>query len=187
MPHVNDRKEWIILDRLADIVLQNVDGAIVDIGMGMSTVVLAEYAEKYDRNHYSCDISKRVINRYGGILHDKHDIFLGTSIDFIKSIDYPIALGFIDGEHKAKTVNIEIGVILLNMNFGGILFIHDTYPPKHLVRDNGTKCGDIYKVRQRLEMNPDLWTFTWPYENQAQSCGLTMIMKKDFDAPYCRK
>ena len=49
MGYVKNRKEWIILDRVVDIILDNVKGCIVDIGMGMSTQILAEYAEKYNR------------------------------------------------------------------------------------------------------------------------------------------
>jgi len=178
MPHTFDRKQWIVVDSLADIILENVEGCIVDIGFGMSTIVLADYAKKWGRKQYSCDISEKIINKYGGKLHDKHIIFVGKSLDFIASFNDIVALAFIDGEHIANTVRKEAIVLLDHMSTYGVLFLHDTFPPECLVRENGKKCGDVYKVRQEFERKGNLWCFTWPYVKQAEGCGLTMIMKK---------
>ena len=56
------------------------------------------------------------------------------------------------------------------------MFLHDTFPHYEKLLSDG-KAGDVYKVRQELEKNPDIDVFTWPYT--ANSFGLTMVMKHE--------
>lgn len=185
MGHAGDKREWIILDRVVDIILENVEGCIVDIGMGMSTQVLAEYAEKYNREQYSCDILKVVAQKFGK-LHKKHFTFVGSSIEFIEQFVGNVAIVFLDGNHAYEIVKQEVEFFLSVMSLYGVIFMHDTYPPEKKIAKSGRRCGTVYKLRQELEERKDLWTFTWPYKTQAQGCGLTMVMKKDMDQPFCR-
>lgn len=178
-------KDWVVLDRLADIILEDVYGCIVDIGMGLSTTVLARHAVNYSRRHYSVDIKPKHA-KYFGYQHSDHRVFIGDSLDFIKKFKDIPALVFIDGWHKYSQVKEEVDFFLGVLVPFGVLFMHDTFPHPKTVRASGRGCGEVYRVRQELEKRGDLWTFTWPYRSQAQGCGLTMVMKKDPNQPYCR-
>jgi len=177
--------DWIILDKLAGIILSKVKGCVVDIGIGQSTIVLADHAQKLSIPHYTCDIKNRkcVWARQYGIPH----VFEGKSTDFISQFpDTDVALVFIDGEHIYETVVREVEFFLPRLTEGGVLFLHDTYPPKKswAVEGNGKHCGDVYKVRQVLERRQSLQVFTWSYT--ARNCGLTMVMNKEPNRPYYR-
>lgn len=171
---------WTILDSLVPIILDNVDGPIVEIGMGESTTILADHAYQLDRKLYSCDIQiGGMFKVFDKPIFDGHSCFIGKSEDFIKQYkgDNP-AVVFIDGEHTYETVKIEMDYFLPKLAYGGVMFMHDTFPPKErlLEKDeNGRKPGDIYKVRQWLERNPEVDVITWPYT--AISVGLTMVLK----------
>ena len=171
-------RDWIVLDRLADIILEGVHGCIVDIGMGLSTIVLGRHAVNFGRRHYSVDISPDVAKAFGN-QHGGHKVFVGDSLDIIKRKKFreKPAIVFIDGCHEYRYIKEEVDFFLDMLMPFGVIFFHDSYPPERwAVPDGG--CGDVYLVRQELEKRDDLWTFTWPYEFQAQGCGLTMVMKK---------
>lgn len=184
-----DRKEtpenWIILDRLADVILNNVKGCIVDIGIGASTYVLCKHNERFKRNHYSCDPNQRICDwasQWGST------IFKGRSLDFIKQFDrnQEIALMFVDGAHIYEVVMEEVKFFLEQTANGGVIFLHDTYPPEKWIRDEGKRgCGSVYKARQELEKRDDVQIFTWIYT--AFNCGLTMITKKEENRIFCRR
>ena len=175
MPSRLKIEEWIILDRLADVILANVDGCIVDIGIGSSTKVLIKYAKKFNVQHYSCDIN---VKKCEWARRVGCKVFEGKSLYFIKEFnDFP-ALVFIDGEHLYETVKQEVEFFLPLLSYGGVIFLHDTNPPERYKSNNGKGCGDVYKIIQELEKDKNLQIFTWPYT--AAECGLTMIMKKNF-------
>lgn len=178
MGHVRDRKEWIILDRLCDIILSNVPGCIVDIGMGLSTDILGEFALKFGRNQYSCDISWTMVKRYRYYkhLHSKHCVVWCNSTTFVQHLhDFPIAIAFLDGSHKFSVVKPEFLLLLEFMATNGVIFIHDTNPlPKY---EKG--CGDVYRMKDFIRQIPSVDHFLWPYLSQAQGCGLSMIIKRD--------
>jgi len=185
MGFAKNEKEWVVLDLLSGLILENVEGCVVDIGIGLSTKVLAKYSEKFGREHYSCDISKKVIRRYGGCSHGKHFIYRGDMREFIFQFNKIVALVFLDGLHQFDHNLEAVTKFLTLMNPGGVIFLHDTYPPSEKVlKENGGKCGEVYRVRQVLEKQDSVWTFTWPYLKQAQGCGLTMVMKKEVGRPY---
>lgn len=186
MGRSKDIRDWVVLDRLADIILEGVDGCIVDIGMGLSTIVLGRHAVNFGRVQYSVDICPKTANGFGN-QHGGHKVFVGDSLDIIKRKKFKEkpAIVFIDGCHEYKYIKKEVDFFLDILMPFGVIFFHDSYPPeKWAVPDGG--CGDVYLVRQELEKRDDLWTFTWPYEFQAQGCGLTMVMKKDPNQPKCR-
>lgn len=187
--HIRGEQEWIVIDRLADVILSCVKGCIVDIGVGLSTVILARYAKKFNRVQYSCDINQRVINKYiGNGLHDKHIIVNKSSLDFIDDFKQKVAIAFIDGWHKYDIVKQESEVMISNMVSGSIMFMHDTFPRTiSLVSTDGNRCGDVYRIRQELEKDNRVDTFTWRYRTQADRCGLTMVMKKDTNMPFYKQ
>ena len=187
---------WSVVDVLTPIILSNVKGSIIEIGMGNSTTMLLRHANKYDRILMSCDTSDKVISKVEknikkyGLNNDKHFIYQIKSWFFIDQLkemkiedknplDYLPAIVFIDGNHYYETVKVEIDYFLSILQQNAMIFMHDTYPQKHYYDSKirlGRKC-DTYKVRLYLESRKDLFTFTWPYT--ASYCGLTMVMKKD--------
>jgi len=191
---------WTVIDSLAPIILSNVKGSIIEVGMGNSTIMLLRHAIKYDRVLMSCDSSDKVIHKVNKTIdkyelnHDKHYIYQTKSMYFIKQlkemliknendIDYLPAIIFIDGNHYYETVKIEIDYFLSILPQNAMIFMHDTYPQKQYYDAKvrlGRRC-DTYKVRLYLESREDIFTFTWPYT--ASYCGLTMVMKKDPDRP----
>ena len=182
----------VILDDLAKTILANVEGCVVDIGIGSSTKVLSKHAKDLDRPHYTCDVKRGKCEwaRTVGCV-----AFEGRSLDFIKTFpDIPVALVFLDGEHLYETVLQEVDFFLGRLSDGGVIFLHDTHPPKEFICESGRRCGNVYRVRQQLEHRmamdilalthskttgftrmPALQVFTWPYT--ALNCGLTMVMK----------
>ncbi|HEC66978.1 MAG TPA: class I SAM-dependent methyltransferase [bacterium] len=178
-------EHWIIVDRLADIILRNVEGCIVDIGIGASTTILAKHSVELNRRQYSCDQNGRNC-RWAERELKTPIVYLGDSADFIKQLsDIPIAIALLDASHVAARVMKDIELILPKMNLFGVIFLHDTYPPMSKVTEDGSKCGHVYKARQELEQDKLLQVFTWPYT--AFGFGLTMIMKKAINQPESRQ
>lgn len=174
------KQDWIVIDQLADIIIAHprefsyrlqpweAQGCIVEIGAGKSTKVLAKHAQKWGVPHYTCDI-KPVKT-----LHDTHIVFQGSSAEFMETFNDLPALVLLDGSHHCDDVRPEVEFFLSKLVRGGVIFIHDTYPPFEEWGIWGKHCGDIWKLRQELEQWPGVQIFTWPYT--ANCCGLTMIM-----------
>ena len=182
MGHV--RRDWIIIDSLADIILNNSKGCLVEIGIGVSAEVLSEHAKNFKRTMYSCDVSKRKCKWARVIGVDS--VFLGTSFDFIKKFsENNVALILIDGDHKYSTVIEEVNFFLPRLSWGGVMFLHDTMKQSWDQVYLKTGTSDSYLVRQELEARSDLRVFTWPYT--AVDFGLTMVMKKEENAPLFRR
>jgi len=186
---------WDIMDALVSKILKYLwplcPGPIVEIGTGESTLMFAKHAEQAGIKLYSCDIVMGgMFGYFDKPLFDDHICFIGRSEDFIKDFKDEPSIVFIDGEHNYETVKQEVDFFLPILNEGGVMFMHDTFPPfEHwLVKDeHGHKPGDTYLVRQELEKNADVDVLTWPYS--ALGMGLTMVMKhkQNKDRPYWRK
>jgi hypothetical protein len=172
---------WIIVDRLADVILYYVKGCVVEIGLGRSTKVLAKHAREAGVKHYAVDISERrceAVSKDKEIAHDGLVIFRGSSAKFMKDFDDTPALVFIDGSHKSRVVRAEAKFFLDKLLPGGIIFFHDMYYCEEWgirFKEIG-KGSDCYKVRWELENMKDIWCLTFPYT--ASACGLTMVMKR---------
>ena len=179
-------QDWIIIERLGNTILQNVEGCIIEIGIGRSTPIFIKFADEFKRELYCFDMleKKCIWAREHGC-----KAFFGNSPETLKEFpDVPVAMGLIDGNHRYEVVIQETNFFLKKLSVGGILFLHDTYPPEKWVQKNGDGqigCGDVYLVRQELETCADIQFFTWPYT--AVNCGLTMIMNKEPNRPYFRK
>ncbi len=186
-----ERGTWDMLDAIVPVVLKRNPGSIVEIGMGESTEILAKHAEKVGERLYSCDLQMGgMFKVFGMELFNNHVCYIGKSEDFIHQFlqwnDNP-SIVFIDGDHTYETVKMEVTFFLSIMRYGGVMFMHDTFPQSQEQADDkgGMKPGDIYKVRQELERNPDVDVFTWPFS--AFNMGLTMVMKHTEDRPYWRE
>ena len=171
---------WKMMDAIVPVILENVAGPIVEIGMGESTEILADHAYQHERIIHSCDIQiGGMFKVFDKPLHDNHICFIGRSEDFIEQYDGgDPAVVFIDGEHTNKTVKMEVDYFLPRLAWGGVIFMHDTFPQEERLLEtdeNGRKPGDIYKTRQELERNPDVDVVTFPYT--ANGVGLTMVLK----------
>lgn len=175
--------DWMIMGRLAKPILENVKGCVMEIGLGPSSIVLHRCAVKHGVEYHGCDRKHSVCDWAIGQGIEK--VYKMKSEIFLPLVPAPIAMAFIDGTHNAKYVLPEVAAVLNKLAVGGVLFMHDTYPPEEWAHESGKKhCGNVYKVRQVLEKDNSLYTFTWPYT--ATKCGLTMVMKKDPERPYCR-
>ena len=193
MGQSRDEKEWIIMDRISDIILANVDGCVVDIGMGFSTIVLAKHAKAFGRTQYSVEARKKRAKWYKSQnLHSKHIIVNDKVENFIETFNEEISIVFYDADHRYPIVRKVFDSLIELVNPWGVFFIHDTFPPyetraPRLSTSEDKGGADSYKLRQELEKDDRFWTFTWPYETQAQGYGLTMVMKKKPDEEYFRK
>ena len=168
---------WTIIDGLVGEIIKRIIGPIVEIGMGESSEILAAHAKKYGRELHSCDlVMGGRFNYFDEPLFEDHVCFMGKSEDFIRQFEDNPAVVFIDGEHTAETVGMEVNAFLPMLRQWGVMFLHDTFPHSEKLLDP-EKAGDVYKVRQELERNPDVDVFTWPYT--ANSFGLTMVMKHE--------
>ena len=178
---------WVVIDRIAEIVLDNVGGCVVEIGCGLSTVILAEQAKTYSRAFYTVDKRISKCNWVKeNIGYDRTIISNQSSNNFMKTFNDVPALVLLDGSHELSTVEAEASFFLDKMNIGGVLFIHDTSPQiKHYERKVGQgRKMNTYEVRKTLEKDKRYDVFTWRYT--AAKCGLTMVTKKDMGDPVYR-
>ena len=180
--------EWIILEKLVGIILENVPGCIVEIGCGISTLVLADQARATESKLYTCDtVDKRIkwvmeIAKYDNLIP-----FCGRSSEFMKIFNDTPSIVLLDGCHQLNTVGEEVEFFLGKLNIGGVMFLHDTCPWINTFKKKKAQGKEIdtYLVRKELEQNPNVDVFTWRYT--ASKCGLTMVLKKDMSEPEYRR
>ncbi len=172
---------WVIMDRLADIILSYVGGCIVEIGLGKSTFVLSRHAKNFGVKHYAIDTSQRKIDevlKSGECDHDGLVIYNGRSLDFIKEFDDDLGLVFVDGCHKPIVVRQEADFFIDKLLPGGVIFFHDMFLCKEWGERHASigKYSSTYEVRLELEKRDDIWCLTFPYT--AVACGLTLVLKR---------
>lgn len=181
---------WIIVDRLADVILTCVEGCIVEIGVGHSSFTLAKHAQAFDRIYHACDSSwKRCdwLEKQPEIVFDKLIVHRKKSTEFIETFDDTPAIVFIDGNHRIKTVIYEFEFFIKKLAVGGVMFFHDTCPMEGYYERKLEKRGremNTWRLKPYLKLRDDIEVFTWPYT--AATCGLTMVLKKDMSAPFYR-
>ena len=108
------RKEWegmAMVGILADATLHFLNGAIIEIGMGESSIYLNRIGEKYNRQVFHCDIQGNTYEEGktipGFFREDKNMciFYCGKSDDFFKNMQLPeISFAFIDGDHSYAQV-----------------------------------------------------------------------------------
>lgn len=173
---------FIIAEVLAPIII-NFTGknCIVEIGSGgTSTPLLARVGQQTGVKFYSCDIRREVKP-----LYPLHFPVIMPSFDFIKTFNDTPSIVFIDGNHDHEITMVEMEFFLKKMVVGGVIFMHDTYPPTEKHLSHGA-CSDSYKTRLHYEKRREIVdVFTWPYT--AGNCGLTMYLKKAEGRPFYRE
>ena len=177
-----------ILGILGDYVLRYVQGDIVEIGVGESSIFLTRLAEKYGRKVYHNDLQRsHIVNMktVPGIFDPKGVAYTGRSDDFFKEVKFtPIALGFIDGDHTYEQAMKDFKNIYNLLVDGGYIFLHDTYPPNEEMT-TPTTCGDVYRFRRELEESANysgeksIEVFTFPHG--AMDVGFTMVRKLPYN------
>ena len=193
-----------LLAILADYFLNYSKGHILEIGAGESSVYLSFLAKKYNRKAYFCDIQQSIyINAltvpgyfdedYAVISEDgqkkisyaKNTLFIGSSDAFFKEVELPqIAVAFIDGGHLYEQVKKDFWNVFPLIEETGAIFLHDCYPPNEDYLDPNA-CGTGYKLRQELEADQRLDTFT--FIRSAMDVGLTMVRRKPENLPYYKQ
>lgn len=178
---------WVILDRLTDVILENVKGCIVDIGIGYSSVVLAGHSRRLNREHHSIDTNTHICNFWKDDLASyNHHLHNCLSSTFMKNFTGTPAIVFIDGNHKVDVVRSEFDFFFEKLVIGGVIFLHDTLPWEGNYEKKLAKGKEMntYRLRKELEPRLEMEVFTWPYT--AAFCGLTMVLKKDMEQPFYR-
>lgn len=173
---------WGLLGILSDYVLNYVDGDIIEIGCGESSIYFSTLAEKYNRRCYHVEYSKSGVENMTntqGYFGMNSDVFRMTSNEFFNSgaisLNPPsIALAFIDGDHSYGQAKRDYLNIVHRVVNGGYIFLHDTLPPDKswIVPE---KCGKVYKLRMELEAAEHLEVFS--FDKSAFNVGLTMVRK----------
>ncbi|MFX0194543.1 MAG: class I SAM-dependent methyltransferase [Candidatus Hodarchaeota archaeon] len=173
------RGSWDIMEAIANKILKYQPGDIIEIGMGESSEIFAQMAQQWGVRLYSCDVQMGgMFKVFEQPLFLNHTCFIGKSENFIKEYDGFPAIVFLDGEHRYGVVKKEVDFFLPRILPGGVMFLHDTFPEfRHQIETDskGWSPGDVYKIRQELERNPNVDVLTFPYS--ANNMGLTMIMK----------
>jgi len=185
--HVNGvGVEIEILDRIAPIILETVEGCVVDIGIGHTTQIIAPHAKRFNRKQYSVDSNegKCEFAKRPEITHDNHIVCHMKSYAFMEEFNDTPSLVLLDGDHRAKVVLQEAKFFIERMAPNGVMFLHDTCPMEYAyVRKMETrnKEMDTYKARHELEKMEGIDVFTWRY-----GVGFTMVLKKDRRMPHFR-
>lgn len=93
-----------------------------------------------------------------------------------------LALGFIDGDHTYEQSKKDFYNLLPKIVDHGFIILHDTYPPdNNYIHENA--CGEVYRLRQELEKDPNLGCLTLT-RGTAMGVGLTICRKKPMDRKY---
>lgn len=174
-----------IIGPLADFQLTYIQGDMLEIGCGTSSIFMTALAKKFNRKIYYCDIeSCKILNPMSvpGHMDENGTFFLGPSDEmFATNTLTPLAFTFIDGDHSYVQAKKDFWNAYKLTVDDGWLLLHDTYPPD----ENYTSlslCGDVYKLRQELEKDDRLDVFTFRGAGSYVAC--TLVRKKPLNRPY---
>ena len=181
-------EEWVILDRLLPAILYHRKGCLVEIGAGVSTFFMCKHGHDFERIVYSVDLNSEKLGKHNYVnLYRGHRAVWCSSDEFMDWFDEPCAVVLIDGSHDYDIAKREFEFFFGKLVEGGVIFIHDTYPPEADEDDPAallvpSGCGQVWKLRKELEDRRDeMEVFTWPYT--AKWMGVTMVLKKEKDRP----
>lgn len=165
-----------ILGVLGDLILQGVNGDILEVGVGESSIYLGKLADKYNRIIYYCDIAQGKIENPStvkGYLSENSVKFIGSSDRLFKEVPIPlIALAYLDGDHHYEQAKKDFWNLVPYVVDDGVIFLHDTYPAKEN-QISEHRCGSVYKLRQELEKSEEFDCFTF---TRTVGCGVGMTM-----------
>jgi predicted O-methyltransferase YrrM len=176
---------WGLLGVLCDYVLNYVNGHILEIGCGESSIFLSKLAEKYNRICYHVEYSKSGVENMKntkGYFGKNSRVFNMKSDEFFATVNdqrlVPLALAFIDGDHMYEQAKKDFDNTWEHLATGGYIFLHDTLPPTEEWKVP-ERCGTVYHLREDFDiayMRDVLDVFTFP--RSAFDVGLTMVRKK---------
>ena len=163
---------WILMEKIAEVVLYFRPYCVVEIGAGESSLVLGKITEQAGVDFHSVDIKPEKRTRQ----HIDHYYHNMTSAEFMANFNENPAVVLIDADHRYEPAKKEFDFFFDKLVPGGVIFLHDTMPPhKEYLRE--TACGDVYRLRQELEKRTDeMDCLTFPYT--AGYMGLTVVLKK---------
>lgn len=100
-----------------------------------------------------------------------YDINSNVYFEFAKQHGDQYDLVFIDGDHHFKQVATDLLHSLDNLAPGGLVVLHDTFPPN---RDATRQefCGDAYRLLDKLPKMDGIQYYTFPI-----TYGLTLVSK----------
>ena len=126
---------------------------------------------------YCVDIRDSSIIKYESEFKDKIDYFFNNKTDdfFSKDIITEVDCVFIDADHSYTQSRIDFLNSFKILTDGGIIFLHDTYPP-NIEMTNSTRNGDTYKLY--LELSSPEWNDKIDIINLPIYDGLTIIRKR---------
>lgn len=188
-----------ILEDFGQYVLNGVQGDILEIGVGESSYFLSRIAKRFNRRLYHCDISpSKIVNpmTVPGYLSDSEEItyfeerdpnpesfkrvvcFGGSSDQFFKRVPIaPIAFAFIDGDHSYLQVKEDFWNVWKFLQEDGVVVLHDTAPPDE-TWINENQCGDVYKLRQELQVEFIKMDVLTLRKGCALGVGITFVRKR---------
>ena len=189
----------------ADYACSSLGGDLLEIGVGESSIYLTLVSQKFKRRIYHCDVSpSKIVNPMSvpGYLSPAEEIsyieerdeipgslkrvvcYAGSSDSMFDRIPItPLALAFIDGDHIYEQAKKDFWNIWPLIMDHGFIVLHDTFPPDESWTDEN-HCGQVYKLRQELEVmrnKMDILTLT---RGTAMGVGLTICRKKPVNQKY---
>ena len=174
-----------IVGMIADFALTYLQGDILEIGVGISSIFLTGLAKKFKRKLYQCDVEAgKILNplTVPGYLSEDSKFYCMASDDmFAKKEITPLAFAFIDGDHNYAQVKKDFWNMVPLMVDNGYIMLHDTYPPTEDYVDP-QMCGDVYKLRQELENDKRFDCITLVGYGSYIAC--TLIRVKPVNRPY---
>ena len=174
---------WSAMDAWIPIALYHRKGCLVEIGVGESTFFMCKHGKDHDRDVYSIDLNSGKLKDYNYHKYFAgHYVMWGDSREITGRWDKPIAVMLIDGTHDYEIAKTEFANMWPHVVEGGMVFIHDTYPPQEEFLSEYA-CGDVWKFRKDLEKRQDeMDILTLPYTGKW--CGVSVIIKKEKERPY---
>lgn len=172
-------ERFSLLHSLMDHTLYHVNGNLLEVGLGETTISTTMLSEKYNRKCYCVDYSRSLIENMkntNGYFGENSIVYRGKSDDFFNETKLtPIAFAFIDGSHEYEDVKNDFYNTLKYLVDDGIIALHDTLP----LNSSWTypeKCGTVYLLRRELEQDSRLDLFTFPFSSF--NVGLTIIKRR---------
>ena len=116
-------------------------------------------------------------------LDNQVDFITDTSINFFKNCDKKFDLIFLDGDHSAKTVYVEIALALKSLKPNGVILLHDYFPNgKPLWSDRKVGKGPFLAVERikkegcMIKILP-LGTLPWATKLASNITSLALCLK----------
>ncbi len=171
-----------MLGAFGDFVCSCTPGAVAEIGCGESSIYLSHVARKYNKRILHCDIAPckiinpRTVPGYFACEEPQATFFSGPSDDFFAQFREPLALVFIDGDHRYEQAKKDFWNAFDLVVEHGYIILHDTYPSCDDELSEH-RCGDVYRLRQELQSDSrvDVLTLT---RGTAMGVGMTIVRKR---------